>query len=208
MKLPEHNPVGAHHTPIILASSSPFRKELLHRLGLPFSVIAPQVDETPLPGESARAHVARLASVKAHAVAHQRPHPAEHALIIGSDQVAVLEGEIIGKPGDHHTAVQQLTKASGKRMEFHTGLCLLNSTTHRMQVDVIPFSVMFRVLSAAQIERYLHHEQPYNCAGSFKSEGLGIALFDKLEGDDPTALIGLPLISLVRMLAQESVHVI
>ena len=181
---------------------------MLHRLGLPFSVIAPQADETPLPGESARALVARLASVKAHAVVRQRPHPAGHALIIGSDQVAVLDGEIIGKPGDHHTAVQQLTKASGKRMEFLTGLCLLNSTTHRMQVDVTPFSVMFRVLSAAQIERYLRHEKPYNCAGSFKSEGLGIALFDKLEGDDPTALIGLPLISLVRMLEQENIHVI
>ncbi len=204
MKLPEHNSIGAPHTQIILASSSPFRKELLHRLGLPFSAIAPQADETPLPGESAQAHVARLASVKAHAIVRQHPH----ALIIGSDQVAVLDGEIIGKPGDHHTAVRQLAKASGKRMEFLTGLCLLNSATHRMQVDVIPFSVVFRVLSAAQIERYLHHEKPYNCAGSFKSEGLGIALFDKLEGDDPTALVGLPLISLVRMLEQENVHVI
>lgn len=204
MKLPEHSPIGVHHPQIILASSSPFRKELLHRLGLPFSVIAPQADETPLPGESAEQLVARLASVKAHTIVQQH----SHALIIGSDQVAILEGEIIGKPGDHHTAVQQLTKASGKRMEFLTGLCLLNSATHRMQVDVIPFSVVFRVLSAAQIERYLRHEQPYNCAGSFKSEGLGIALFDKLEGDDPTALIGLPLISLVRMLEQENMHVV
>ncbi len=204
MKSPEHHPDDAHHIPLILASSSPFRKELLHRLGLPFSVIAPQVDETPLPDESVRTHVARLASVKAHAIAQQHPH----ALIIGSDQVAILEGEIIGKPGDHHTAVQQLTKASGKRMAFLTGLCLLNSATHRMQVDVIPFSVVFRLLSAPQIEKYLRHEQPYNCAGSFKSEGLGIALFDKLEGDDPTALIGLPLISLVRMLEQENMHAI
>lgn len=204
MKLPEHSSIGTRHMQLILASSSPFRKELLHRLGLPFSVITPQADETPLPGESAEQLVARLASVKAHAVA--RPHP--HALIIGSDQVAVLDGEIIGKPGDHHAAVGQLAKASGKRMEFLTGLCLLNSATHRMQVDVIPFSVVFRVLSTAQIERYLRHEQPYNCAGSFKSEGLGIALFDKLEGDDPTALIGLPLISLVRMLEQENMHVI
>lgn len=202
MKLPEHT--SAYHTQLILASSSPFRKELLHRLGLPFSVIAPQADETPLPGESAEQLVARLASVKVHAIARQHPH----ALIIGSDQVAVLEGEIVGKPGDHHTAARQLAKASGKRMEFLTGLCLLNSATHRMQVDVIPFSVVFRVLSAAQIERYLRHEQPYNCAGSFKSEGLGIVLFDKLEGDDPTALIGLPLISLVRMLEQENMHVI
>ena len=213
MKLPEHNLSGASSAQpglaqlpaqIILASSSPFRKKLLHRLGLPFSVIAPQTDETPLSGESAEQLVARLAGVKAHVIALQHPH----ALIIGSDQVAVLEGEIIGKPGNHHTAVQQLTKASGKRMEFLTGLCLLNSATHRMQVDVIPFSVVLRVLSAAQIERYLHYEQPYNCAGSFKSEGLGIALFDKLEGDDPTALIGLPLISLVRMLEQENMHVI
>ena len=213
MKLPEHNSISAHPAQrglaplpiqIILASSSPYRKELLHRLGMPFSVIAPQADETPMPGESAEELVARLAGVKAHVIALQHPH----ALIIGSDQVAVLEGEIIGKPEDHHAAVQQLTKASGKRMEFLTGLCLLNSATHRMQVDVIPFSVVFRVLSAAQIERYLRHEQPYNCAGSFKSEGLGIALFDKLEGDDPTALVGLPLISLVRMLEQENMHVI
>ena len=211
MKSPEHHHGSVHHTQLILASSSPFRKELLHRLGLPFSAIPPQADETPLPDESAEQLVARLASVKAHAVMRQYPHTAgahPHALIIGSDQVAVLEGEIIGKPGDHHTAVRQLTKASGKRMEFLTGLCLLNSATHRMQVDVIPFSVVFRVLSAAQIEHYLRREQPYGCAGSFKSEGLGIALFDKLEGDDPTALIGLPLISLVRMLEQENMHVI
>lgn len=189
---------------MILASSSPYRKELLHRLGLPFITITPQADETPLPGESPEALVARLASAKAHAVAHQHPD----ALIIGSDQVAVLEDQILGKPGNHDNAVAQLSNASGKRVEFLTGLCLLNGATRRMQVNVIPFTVVFRVLSAAQIDNYLRREQPYNCAGSFKSEGLGIALFDKLEGEDPTALVGLPLISLVQMLEHEGVRVI
>lgn len=198
----QHN--GHKRQQLILASSSPYRKELLHRLGLPFITITPQADETPLPGESPEALVARLASAKAHAVAHQHPD----ALIIGSDQVAVLEDQILGKPGNHDNAVAQLGNASGKRVEFLTGLCLLNGATRRMQVNVIPFAVMFRVLSAAQIDNYLRREQPYNCAGSFKSEGLGIALFDKLEGEDPTALVGLPLISLVQMLEHEGVRVI
>lgn len=203
MKSAEHNN-GHKRQQLILASSSPYRKELLHRLGLPFNAIPPQADETPLPGESPESLVARLAGAKAHAIALQHTD----ALIIGSDQVAVLDGETLGKPGNHDNAVKQLANASGKRVEFLTGLCLLNSATRRMQVDVIPFAVVFRVLSAAQIENYLRHEQPYNCAGSFKSEGLGIALFDKLEGEDPTALIGLPLISLVRMLEHEGVRVI
>ncbi|MDX1252991.1 MAG: septum formation inhibitor Maf [Gammaproteobacteria bacterium] len=198
----QHN--GHKRQQLILASSSPYRKELLHRLGLPFITITPQADETPLPGESPEALVARLASAKAHAVAHQHPD----ALIIGSDQVAVLEDQILGKPGNHDNAVAQLSNASGKRVEFLTGLCLLNGATRRMQVNVIPFAVVFRVLSAAQIDNYLRREQPYNCAGSFKSEGLGIALFDKLEGEDPTALVGLPLISLVQMLEHEGVRVI
>ncbi|MFZ5594316.1 MAG: Maf family protein [Pseudomonadota bacterium] len=198
----QHN--GHKRQQLILASSSPYRKELLHRLGLPFITITPQADETPLPGESPEALVARLASAKAHAVAHQHPD----ALIIGSDQVAVLEDQILGKPGNHDNAVAQLSNASGKRVEFLTGLCLLNGATRRMQVNVIPFTVVFRVLSAAQIDNYLRREQPYNCAGSFKSEGLGIALFDKLEGEDPTALVGLPLISLVQMLEHEGVRVI
>lgn len=198
----QHN--GHKRQQLILASSSPYRKELLHRLGLPFITITPQADETPLPGESPEALVARLASAKAHAVAHQHPD----ALIIGSDQVAVLENQILGKPGNHDNAAAQLGNASGKRVEFLTGLCLLNGATRRMQVNVIPFAVVFRVLSAAQIDNYLRREQPYNCAGSFKSEGLGIALFDKLEGEDPTALVGLPLISLVQMLEHEGVRVI
>lgn len=198
----QHNGTKRHQ--LILASSSPYRKELLHRLGLPFITIAPQADETPLPDEPPEALVARLASAKAHAVAHQH----SDALIIGSDQAAVLEGRIMGKPGNHDNAAAQLGSASGRRVEFLTGLCLLNSATRRMQVDVIPFAVVFRVLSAAQIENYLRREQPYNCAGSFKAEGLGIALFDKLEGEDPTALVGLPLISLVQMLEHENVRVI
>lgn len=189
---------------LILASTSPYRKALLERLGIPFDSAAPNVDEAHLPGEHPSQLVRRLAEAKARAVGDLHGD----ALIIGSDQVAVLGDTVLGKPGNHENAAHQLQRAAGKRVTFHTGLCLLNAATQRSQCDVILFSVVFRRLSGAQIEHYLQREQPYNCAGSFKSEGLGIALFDRLEGDDPTALIGLPLIRLVRMLEQEGVGVI
>lgn len=189
---------------LVLASTSPFRRELLGKLGLEFSTAAPDVDETPQPGESARALVKRLAEAKARAVATEHPD----ALIIGSDQVAVLEEQILGKPGGHARATQQLAAASGKAVTFLTGLCLFNSAANRAQTIVEPFNVRFRDLTKMQIENYLRREQPYNCAGSFKSEGLGIALFHRLEGDDPNALIGLPLIRLTEMLQAEGVDVL
>jgi MAF protein len=190
--------------PLILASTSPYRRELLQRLGIDFTAVAPDVDESRLPGESPDSMVRRLSEAKARAVAAQHPD----ALIIGSDQMAVCGDEVLGKPGTHDKAVAQLTHLSGQRVSFVTGLCLYNSAGGRVQLDVIPFHVIFRALDATMIENYLRREQPYNCAGSFKSEGLGTALFERLEGDDPTALIGLPLIRLIRMLEQEGVKVI
>ena len=187
---------------LILASTSPFRKAILEKLGLPFEVLSPQVDETPLAQESAEQLVQRLAQSKAMAGAISHPD----ALIIGSDQVAVIDGQILGKPGDHATATAQLSQASGKTVTFLTGLCLYNTTTQQAQTEVVPFRVVFRELSDQQIENYLQAEKPYNCAGSFKSEGLGIALFERLEGEDPNTLIGLPLIRLVRMLENEGVR--
>lgn len=189
--------------PLVLGSSSPFRSELLQRLGLPFSTHSPDADETRRSGESPAQLVERLAGVKADAVAVHHPQ----ALIIGSDQVACLDGEILGKPGDHANAVAQLTRTSGKSVTFFTGLCLLNAASGNRQSLVETFTVHFRELSLAQIERYVSREQPFNCAGSFKSEGLGITLFRRLEGDDPNALIGLPMIRLVDMLAAEGVEI-
>jgi septum formation protein len=189
---------------LILASTSPFRRELLARLGLPFSTQAPNVDESPQPGEDAPTLTARLAELKARAVARHQPT----ALIIGSDQAAVLDGAIIGKPADHEGATRQLQRASGRTVTFHTGLCLLDGASGPCQTMVEPFRVVFRPLTAAMIDRYLRREQPYQCAGSFKSEGLGIALFERLEGDDPTSLIGLPLIRLTRMLETAGVAVL
>lgn len=189
---------------LVLASTSPFRRELLEKLGLPFATAAPEVDETPGQGESPRALVTRLAEAKARAVATQFPN----ALIIGSDQVAVLNGQILGKPGNHENAVRQLRQASGHSVQFLTGLCLFNSHSGHCQVTVVPFSVVFRPLSEEQIQHYLSREQPYNCAGSFKSEGLGISLFERLEGNDPNSLIGLPLIELIKLLANEGIDVL
>jgi len=189
---------------LVLGSTSPYRRELLARLGLAFEVDAPDVDEHVLPGEAPDALVRRLAEAKARAVAARHPG----ALVIGSDQVAVLDGVILGKPGDHARAMQQLRAASGKTVLFQTGLCLFDDRNGSAQVDVVPFRVVFRTLSDAQIENYLRRERPYNCAGSFKSEGLGISLFQRLEGDDPNALIGLPLIRLVDMLAEAGVHLL
>ncbi len=189
---------------IVLASSSPYRAELLAKLGLEFETTSPDVDESPHPGESPEELVARLAQAKAEAVAAHHPD----ALIIASDQVAVLDGAILGKPGNHSNACRQLKAASGRRVTFLTSLALLNSHSGEIQREVVPFSVHFRPLTEQQIENYLNIEQPYHCAGSFKSEGLGIALFEKLEGDDPNTLIGLPLIRLIKMLERESVNII
>lgn len=189
---------------IVLASSSPYRRELLAKLHLDFSWQSPDIDESAKPGEAPQRLVARLAEEKARAIAKQHGD----ALIIASDQVAVLDGQILGKPGDHINAVRQLNAASGNEVRFLTSLALLNSASGRVQVEVVPFTVHFRQLSQGEIENYLRKEQPYNCAGSFKSEGLGIALFERLEGDDPNTLIGLPLIRLVRMLRNEGVEVI
>jgi len=189
---------------IILGSTSPYRKELLQRFGLAFESAAPDIDETRRAGETPQALVARLAEQKAKAVARNYTD----ALIIGSDQVAVLNNEVLGKPGNHETAVVQLSKASGETVAFYTGICLFNTTTNNLQVDVVQFNVIFRKLNRDQIEHYLKAEQPYDCAGSFKSEGLGVALFERMEGEDPSALIGLPLIRLCRMLEQEGVRII
>jgi len=190
--------------PLVLGSSSPFRQEILQKLGLPFITSSPNIDESALDNESPQDLVLRLAEQKALAVAKEFP---QH-LIIGSDQLAVINGTILGKPGDHESAVKQLQQASGQTAHFYTALCLLNSQSGNMQSEVVPFDVVFRDLSNAEIEKYLSAEKPYNCAGSFKSEGLGIALFEKLVGDDPNTLIGLPLIRLIQMLKNEQVFVI
>jgi len=189
---------------IVLASTSPYRRALLERLSLPFEIAAPDADETPQENENPHELVARLSEAKARAIAAQFPN----ALVIGSDQVAVLNQQILGKPGNHENAIQQLRAASGNRVDFLTGLCLLNTRTQNCHVKVVPYSVVFRTLSNAQIEQYLLKDKPYNCAGSFKSEGLGICLFEKMEGDDPNALIGLPLIELTNMLALEGLEVL
>lgn len=188
--------------PLLLGSSSTYRRELLSRLRQPFTWAAPQIDESALPGEQPHALVLRLAEAKARALSNAYP---AH-LIIGSDQVAVLDGRIIGKPGDHAHASAQLQSASGRNLTFLTGLALLNSQSGRCQIDCIRFTVHFRELDAATIERYLQAEQPYDCAGSFKAEGLGISLFRSTEGEDASSLIGLPLIRLIDMLHAEGVQ--
>jgi len=187
---------------LVLASTSVYRSELLQRLQLPFETAAPEVDETPLPGESARATSLRLAQEKARAVAAAYPD----ALIIGSDQVALLDGEQIGKPLTHDNAFRQLRAMRGKTTIFYTALALLNSKTGRMQAEVAENHVTLRDLGDAEIEGYLLKEQPYHCAGSAKSEGLGIALMSRVTGDDPNALVGLPLILLTEMLRCENVR--
>lgn len=190
------------HPPLVLASSSPFRRELLGRLGLLFLSDSPDIDESRQDGEAPEALVQRLALEKARAVAARHPG----ALIIGSDQVAVLaDGSILGKPGNEDRAVEQLQQASGSTVTFLTGLCLYNAGSDQYQLCCEPFRVHFRELGRDAISAYIKKEQPLNCAGSFKSEGLGITLFRKLEGDDPNALIGLPLIRLTDMLAEEGV---
>jgi septum formation protein len=189
---------------LILASSSPYRRELLERLKLPFEVMPPEVDETPRDGETPQQLVERLSVEKARRIADLE----RDALVIGSDQVAVYNGRIVGKPHSHERAVEQLREASGRTVTLYTGLALVNAATGRAQCEVIPFRVSFRELTDEQIECYLRKEQPYSCAGSVKSEGLGIALLERFEGEDPNTLIGLPLIRLVRMLENEGVKVI
>ncbi len=189
---------------LVLGSTSPFRKQILEKLGLPFDTAKPETDETPLEDETPEQLVARLAEAKARACSAEHPE----ALIIGSDQVAVNDGQILGKPHTHEVAMEQLRNASGKHVRFLTGLCLYNAASDHAQVEVVPFDVVFRDLSDEMIDNYLRAEQPYNCAGSFKSEAMGIALFEKLEGEDPNTLIGLPLIRLVRMLENEGMRVI
>jgi septum formation protein len=192
------------HPPLILASSSIYRRELLTHLQIAFTCISPDVDETVLPGERPEQTALRLAQEKAKKIATENPQ----ALIIGCDQVATLDGIQLGKPLNHDNATRQLRMMRGREVTFHSALCLYNAKTANMQAEVVPYLVKFRDLTDVQIESYLLKEQPYHCAGSAKSEGLGIAIIEKMTGDDPNALIGLPLIQLVTMLYREGVNVI
>ena len=189
---------------IVLASTSKYRRELLARLGLTFEVAAPGVDEIPLPTETPPETARRLAVAKARAVAMRFPE----AIVIGSDQVAVLDGTTLGKPGNHANALRQLKAMRAKEVVFHTALCLYNAASGQTETRVVPYCVRFRDYSDAQIEHYLQREQPYDCAGSARCEGLGIALIAEMRGADPNALIGLPLIALTEMLAGQGVQVI
>lgn len=192
------------HPPLILASSSIYRRELLTHLQIAFNCISPEVDETPLSGELPQQTALRLAKEKARKVALSQPD----ALIIGCDQVATLDDMQLGKPLNHENATRQLRMMRGREVTFHSALCLYNAKNGNMQAEVVPYLVKFRDLTDVQIESYLLKEQPYHCAGSAKSEGLGIAIIERMNGDDPNALIGLPLIKLVSMLYQEGVNVI
>ena len=189
--------------PLILGSTSRYRHELLSRLSIPFGVVAPEVDETPIAGELPLALASRLALAKAHAVAKLHPD----AVVIGSDQVADLNGEPLGKPGNHARAVQQLQRMRGQTVVFQTAVAVVCHATSFEQMEVAAVCVRFRDLSDAEIEAYLQAEQPYDCAGSAKSEGLGIALLDAIDNDDPTALIGLPLIRTCRMLRDAGIPI-
>ncbi|MDH5536130.1 MAG: Maf family nucleotide pyrophosphatase [Betaproteobacteria bacterium] len=189
---------------LVLASTSAYRRALLERLGLGFEVAAPGVDETPLPREAPERTALRLAEAKARAVTIR--HPA--ALIIGSDQLAVLGGEALGKPGTHAAAVEQLRRIRGREVVFHTALCLFDAASGEVQLDNVPTTVVLRKLTDAQIERYLALERPYDCAGSARIEGLGIALVERVASEDPSALIGLPLIALTTMLKNRGVEIV
>ena len=188
---------------LVLASSSPYRKALLERLRLPFECVNPEVDESSFEGESPEKLVQRLALEKAKAVAQQSPN----SLIIGSDQVASLNGCILTKPGNFERAAEQLRQQSGEQITFYTGLALCNSSTRQSEIDVINTVVTFRELDEQAITRYLELDQPWNCAGSFKAEGLGISLFKGIASNDPSALIGLPLIRLCEMLRTQGVNI-
>ena len=189
---------------LVLASSSPFRRRLLGQLSVEFRTLDPDIDESPLPNEKPQTLVRRLSIAKARAVVSRAPA----ALIIGSDQVAVHQGAIVGKPRDHADAVTQLLSSSGKTITFFTSVALLNSTNDSLQVEVVPFAVRFRPLTREKIEHYLEREKPYECCGSLRADGLGIALLDQLRGEDPTALIGLPLTVLTQMLEKEGFRVL
>lgn len=194
---PDEASLSMNHHDLLLASSSPYRKNLLERLGLPFRCASPDIDETPHPDEAPDALAIRLAASKARALAPANPA----SLIIGSDQVAVLPDDtLLGKPGSHEQAKAQLTRSSGHSVTFLTGLAVLDTRSDTLKTCCERFTVHFRDLTAAEIEGYLRKEQPYDCAGSFKMEGLGIALFSSLEGRDPNSLIGLPLIALIDLL--------
>jgi septum formation protein len=182
--------------PLILGSSSPYRRELLARLRMPFDVAVPDIDETPLAGEAPEVTALRLSRSKAEAIAARHPG----ALVIGSDQVCTLDGAQIGKPGSHEKALVQLQQMRGRTVTFHSALCLLDSRTGEARLADVQTRATFRDLSDAELDAYLHLETPYDCAGSAKAEGLGIALLARVESDDPTALIGLPLIALTGML--------
>lgn len=186
---------------LVLASTSIYRRQLLERFALPFDLARPEVDESPKPGEAPRALAERLAEAKARAVAEEFPE----ALIIGSDQVAHIGATVFGKPGTIDRAVGQLRLMSGQTVVFHTALCLFNSASDRIQLETVPTEVRFRELSESEIQRYVERELPLDCAGSAKCEGFGIVLLDALRGDDPNALIGLPLIALARMLRNEGI---
>ncbi len=190
--------------PLILGSTSAYRRELLQRLRLPFEVVSPEVDETPQPGESPRDLALRLALAKARAVASRHPS----ALVIGSDQVADLGGEPLGKPGTHERAVAQLRRMRGRTVIFQTAVAVVCAETGFEQVELAPARVRFRDLTDTEIETYLRAETPYDCAGSAKSEGLGITLLDAIESDDPTALVGLPLIRTARLLRAAGVSLL
>jgi septum formation protein len=197
------NNTGASRS-LVLGSTSRYRKELLSRLGVAFEVAAPEVDETPLPGEAPLALAQRLALAKAQAVAALHPQ----AVVIGSDQVADLHGEPLGKPGTHERATEQLRRMRGQTVIFQTALAVVCQATGFVQQDVAQVSVLFRELTDDEIENYLRAEQPYDCAGSAKSEGLGIALLERIDNDDPTALIGLPLIRTARMIRAAGVRLL
>ena len=189
---------------LVLASSSIYRKKQLQQLQLNFSVIAPFIDETPLANETPKQTALRLSIEKARSVGLQH----SNTLVIGCDQVASFEGKPLGKPLSHENAVKQLRIMQGKEIIFHSGICLFNAVTGNIQSSVVDIQVKFRSLSDQQIENYLMREQPYDCAGSAKSEGLGVALLDYIRGDDPNALIGLPLIQLVTMLEKEGIKIV
>jgi septum formation protein len=189
---------------LILASSSEFRRDLLQKLQIPFSSISPRLDETPLVNENPHETALRLAQEKAKKIGADYPH----ALIIGCDQVATLDGVQLGKPLNHSNATKQLQSMRGREITFYSALCLYNAATGNMQAEVVPYLVRFRKLTDEQIENYLNKEQPYQCAGSAKSEGLGIALMERMIGEDPNALIGLPLIKLINMLQNENISVL
>ena len=188
--------------PLILGSSSAPRKELLTRLRIPFQVAIPNVDETPYPEELPLALVRRLSELKARKIAEQFPH----ALIIAGDQVGVCEGEIMCKPGNYENAVKQLRKLSSNQVTFHAGICLLNAAENRLQIDVVDTHLQFRPLTSAMINYYLQDEKPYHCAGTLMVEQLGITLVEKSQSDDPTAIMGLPLITLTSMLMNEGAY--